>query len=87
MTVYYVLIDAKPSYEHRIFNRLKMEESIIEVDPLIVEETAEADPFFETFDLLAKINADDYEGLMKTVDTVIKSIEGVNRVKTLVRRI
>ena len=86
MTVYYVLIDTKPSFERHVSKLLKDEKSILEIDPLIVEETAESDPFFENYDLLAKIDANDYKSLLETIDTVIKPIDGVNHVKTLTRR-
>jgi DNA-binding Lrp family transcriptional regulator len=86
MTVYYILIDTKPSFEHHVSKLLKDEKSIMEIDPLIVEETAESDPFFENYDLLAKIDANDYKSLLETIDTVIKPIDGVNHVKILTRR-
>ena len=42
----YVLISAKNTYEHDVADKLSMLDEVIDVEPLLVEETALADPFF-----------------------------------------
>jgi hypothetical protein len=51
----YVLISSKNTYEHDVADKLSMLDEVIDVEPLLVEETALADPFFEDYDLIAKI--------------------------------
>jgi len=77
----YVLISTKNSYEHEIAKKLLLIEEIVDVEPLLIEETALADPFFEDYNLIAKIKADDSENLRKIVDQKIHSFNGILKTK------
>jgi len=78
----YVLISTKNSYEHEVADKLSMLDEVVDVEPLLVEETALADPFFEDYELIAKIKAKNFIDLKKIVDDKIHTIYGV--VKTSV---
>lgn len=77
----YVLISTKNSYEHIVADKLSRLDAVVDVEPLIVEETAMADPFFEDYDLIAKIKANNSKNLKKTVAENIQSIQGVEKTK------
>ena len=81
MVVGYVLISSKNSYEHEIAVKLSLLDEIVDVEPLIGEETAIADPFFEDYDLIAKIKLDGSKNFNKFVDDTIHSITGVEKTK------
>ena len=46
----YVLISTKNTYEHRVAEELLDLEEVVDVEHLLVEETAMADPFFKDYD-------------------------------------
>ena len=77
----YVLISTKNSYEHEVADKLSRLDEVVDVEPLLVEESALADPFFEDYDLIAKIKADDSKVLKKIVDDKIHTIYGVEKTK------
>jgi DNA-binding Lrp family transcriptional regulator len=77
----YVLISTKNAYEHIVADKLSGLDVVVDVEPLIVEETAIADPFFEDYDLIAKIKANNYKNLKKIVSESIQSIQGVEKTK------
>jgi len=77
----YVLISSKNSYEHEIADKLSRLDEVIDVEPLIIEETAMADPFFDDYDLIVKIKAVDSKDLKKVVEDKIHSIRGVEKTK------
>jgi len=77
----YVLISSKNSYEHEIADKLSRLDEVIDVEPLIIEETAMADPFFEDYDLIIKIKAADSKNLKKFVEDKIQNIYGVEKTK------
>ena len=81
----YVLISAKNTYEHDVADKLSMLDEVIDVEPLLVEETALADPFFEDYDLIAKIKAKNSKDLKKIVDDKIHTIYGVEKTKVASR--
>jgi len=81
----YVLISAKNSYEHEVADKLSRLDEIIEVEPLLVEETAMADPFFEDFDLIAKIKSNNLKSLKKIVDDKIHTIDGVDKTRIVLK--
>ena len=55
MAIGYILIGAKNSFEHKVANKISMLDEVIDVEPLIVEEIALAEPFFENYDLIVKV--------------------------------
>jgi DNA-binding Lrp family transcriptional regulator len=75
----YVLIATKNTYEHRVADELSKFNEIVDIEPLLVEETALADPFFEDYDLMVKIKADNAEGIKDFVDDKIHTIHGVEK--------
>ena len=72
MAIGFVLISAAPAYEHEVYNKLSKVPQIIELHPL-----------FGEYDLIAKIEAEDFERLGDIVVNKIRSIEGVIDTKTL----
>lgn len=72
MAIGFVLISTAPSKEHDVFNALKKLDSIIEVHPL-----------FGEYDLIAKLEAEDFNKLGELVVDRIRTIPGVINTKTL----
>jgi DNA-binding Lrp family transcriptional regulator len=72
MALGYVLIIVAPAHEHEVYNKLTKVSEIIEIHPL-----------FGEYDLIAKIEAEDFEKLGSIVVNKIRSIEGVIDTKTL----
>jgi len=72
MALGYVLIIAAPTHEHEVYNKLSKIPEVIELLPL-----------FGEYDLIAKIEAEDFEKLAEIVIKKIRSIEGVIDTKTL----
>ncbi len=72
MAIGFVLISAAPAREHDVYNKLSKVPEIIELYPL-----------FGEYDLIAKIEADDFENLGVVVVNKIRSIDGVIDTKTL----
>jgi DNA-binding Lrp family transcriptional regulator len=72
MAIGFVLISAAPAKEHEVYNKLSKVDHIIELHPL-----------FGEYDLIAKIEADDFESLGNIVVNKIRSIDGVIDTKTL----
>jgi len=66
MAIGFVLISAAPAREHDVYNKLSKVPEIIELHPL-----------FGEYDLIAKIEADDFENLGVVVVNKIRSIDGV----------
>lgn len=81
MSFGYVLISTKNSYEHRVLDELLNIDGVVDVEPLLVEETAMAEPFFEDYNLIAKIRKDSGLNIKKLVKNSIKNISGVKYVK------
>jgi len=77
----YVLISTKNSYEHEIANKLSLIEEVVDVEPLLIEVTALADPFFEDYNLIAKLKIDDSKNLKEIVEEKIHNINGVEKTK------
>ena len=77
----YVLISTKNSYEHEVADKLSRIDKVIDVEPLLVEETALAEPFFEDYDLIVKIKTSDSKNLKKFVEDKIHNIYGVEKTK------
>ena len=72
MSIGFVLISAAPAFEHEVYNKFSKVPQILELHPL-----------FGEYDLIAKIEAEDFEKLGKIVIDKIKSIKGVIDTKTL----
>ena len=72
MATGFVLITIAPTHEHDVHTKLSKVPEIIELHPL-----------FGEYDLLAKIEGDDFEKLGAIVINKIRSIEGILDTKTL----
>ena len=72
MVVGFVLMHISPLHEYDVFNTLSKLPDIIEVHPL-----------FGEYDLIAKIEAKDYESIGEIVIQKIKTIWGIIDTKTL----
>ena len=72
MAIGFVLINAAPAHEHEVYTKLSKVPEIVEVHPL-----------FGEFDLIAKIDAEDFEKLGEIVVKKIRSIKGVIDTKTV----
>ena len=72
MAIGFVLISAAPAHEHEVYNKLSKVPQIVELHPL-----------FGEYDLIAKIEAEDFERLGNLVVNKIRSIKGVIDTKTL----
>ena len=72
MALGYVLIIVAPAHEQEVYNKLSKIPEIIELFPL-----------FGEYDIIAKIEAEDFEKLGEVIVSKIRSIEGVIDTKTL----
>jgi len=72
MAVGFVLINVAPAHEHDVYNKLSKIPQIVEIHPL-----------FGDYDLIAKIDATDFEELGTIIVNKIRSITGVLDTKTL----
>jgi DNA-binding Lrp family transcriptional regulator len=61
-----------PLHEYKVFNKLSKLHEVIEVHPL-----------FGEYDLIAKIEAEDYESIGQIIINKIKTIEGIIDTTTL----
>jgi len=72
MPIGFILIKAAPALEHEVYNTLLKVPLIIELQPL-----------FGEYDLIAKIEAENFEKLGEIVIDKIRSVKGVIDTKTL----
>ena len=72
MSLGFILIKASPNLEHEVYNKLLKVQEIIDLQPL-----------FGEYDLIAKIEAGDFEKLGEIVINKIRSVKGVLDTKTL----
>jgi DNA-binding Lrp family transcriptional regulator len=72
MAIGFVLINVAPAHEHEVYNKLSKIPQIVELHPL-----------FGEYDLIAKIDANDFEELGTIIVNKIRSITGVLDTKTL----
>jgi len=72
LAIGFVLISTAPAKEHEVYNEL-----------LKVKEVVELHPLFGEFDLIAKVEASDFNLLGQVVVDNIRSIPGVIDTKTL----
>jgi len=68
----FVLMHVSPLHEYEVFNTLSKLPEVIELHPL-----------FGEYDLIAKIEAKDYEGIGEIIIHKIKTIDGITDTKTL----
>jgi DNA-binding Lrp family transcriptional regulator len=68
----FVLLHVSPLHESEVFNKLSKLHEVIELHPI-----------FGEYDLIAKIEAEDYDSIGKIVLNKIRTIEGVVDTKTL----
>jgi DNA-binding Lrp family transcriptional regulator len=61
-----------PLHEYEVFNKLSKMPEVIEIHPL-----------FGEYDLIAKVEAKDYESIGEIIIQKIKIIEGITDTKTL----
>ena len=72
MAIGFVLISTAPAKEHEVYNELMKVKEVVELHPL-----------FGEYDLIAKIEANDFNALGQIVVDRVRSIEGVIDTKTL----
>jgi DNA-binding Lrp family transcriptional regulator len=72
MPIGFVLINTAPAHEHEVYTKLSKIPEIVEVHPL-----------FGEFDLITKVEPEDFEKLGELVIEKIRSIKGVVDTKTL----
>ena len=72
MVIGFILIHVSPLHEYEVFNKLSKLPEVIELHPL-----------FGEYDLIAKIEAEDYESIGEIIIHKIKTIEGITDTKTL----
>ena len=72
MVIGFVLMHVSPLHEYEVFNKLSKLKEVIELHPL-----------FGEYDLIAKIEAIDYESIGQIIIHKIKTIEGIIDTKTL----
>ena len=72
MAIGFVLISTDPGHEKEVYNQL-----------LRLPEVQELHPLFGEYDLIVKMEAQDFDSLGHTVVSRIRSIEGVRETKTL----
>lgn len=72
MAMGFILISTAPAREHEVYSDLLKIPEIIELHPL-----------FGEYDLIAKVEAEDFDTLGKIVVERVRAIEGVADTKTL----
>ena len=72
MVIGFVLMHVAPLHEYEVFNKLLKLHEVIELHPL-----------FGEYDLIAKIEAKDYESIGKIVIHKIRTIDGILYTSTL----
>ena len=72
MVIGFVLIHISPLHEYEVFNKLSKLKEVIELHPL-----------FGEYDLIAKIEAEDYENIGEIIIQKIKTIHGIIDTTTL----
>lgn len=72
MSVAFILVSTVPGKEHEVYNKISKIKYVVEIHPL-----------FGEYDLIVKIDAEDFTELGKIVIDQIRTIEGVIDTKTL----
>jgi len=68
----FVLMHVSPLHEYEVFNKLSKLPEVIELHPL-----------FGEYDLIAKIEAEDYESIGEIIINKIRTIDGITDTTTL----
>ena len=74
MAVGFVLIGVEPKRDREVYDKLLKIEEIVEIYPL-----------FGEYDLIAKVEAKDYESIGAVVVEKVRSVGGVRTTKTLTK--
>lgn len=72
MVIGFVLMHVSPLRENEVYNKLSKIPEIIELHPL-----------FGEYDIIAKVEAKDYESIGEIIIQKIKTIHGITDTKTL----
>jgi DNA-binding Lrp family transcriptional regulator len=72
VSVAFILVSTVPGKEHEVYNKISKIRYVVEIHPL-----------FGEYDLIVKIDAEDFTELGKIVIDQIRTIEGVIDTKTL----
>ena len=72
MVIGFVLMHVLPLHEYEVFNKLSK-----------LHEVRELHPLFGEYDLIAKIEAEDYENIGEIIVNKIRTIDGITDTKTL----
>lgn len=72
MPIGFIMIKSAPAFEYEVYNKL-----------LKIREIMELYPLFGEYDLIAKIDAENFEKLGEIVIFKIRSVKGVLDTKTL----
>lgn len=86
MVSYYILISTKNSYEHDVAEKLSKIDEVVDVEPLLVGETSVAEPFFDDYELIAKVKVNHTKDIKKIVDAEVHPIFGVEKTKIMIRQ-
>lgn len=81
MSYKYVLIDAIDVNERDVEHELKKHPNISHVEHAAVEDTAMADPLFENYNIVLKVEGDSLEEIKDIVDSKIRSLPAVKHVQ------
>ncbi|MFG1518980.1 MAG: Lrp/AsnC ligand binding domain-containing protein [Thermoplasmata archaeon] len=72
MSIAFILVSTVPGKEHEVYNKISKIKYVVEIHPL-----------FGEYDLIVKVDAEDFTELGKIVIDQIRTIEGVIDTKTL----
>ncbi len=72
MVIGFVLIETEPPHEKEVFKLLQSVEGVIEIHPL-----------FGDYDIIAKVEAENFAELSELVVARIRRINGITNTKTL----
>ena len=79
----YVLVSTKNLYAHRVASEILNLDEVINVKPLNVDETNFAEPFFEDYNLIVKINPRSDINIKKFVKKKIKNLSGIQNIRII----
>jgi DNA-binding Lrp family transcriptional regulator len=72
VSIAFILVSTVPGKEHEVYNKISKIKYVVEIHPL-----------FGEYDLIVKVDAEDFTELGKIVIDQIRTIEGVIDTKTL----
>ena len=72
MSIAFILVSTVPGKEHEVYNKISKIKYVVEIHPL-----------FGEYDLIVKVDAEDFTELGKIVIDQIRPMEGVIDTKTL----